>query len=61
MNKFYFLILFFGCTQFSSNSTKYKSPKLWSEPINDYLDIGQKVYPNDFDTRIGALSVYEIK
>ena len=61
MNKFYFLILFFGCTQFSSNSTKYKSPKLWSEPINDYLDIGQKVYPNDFDTRIGALRVYENK
>jgi len=60
MNKlFSFTLLLFSCAQYTPNDIKYNIPKLWSEPINDYLEIGQKKYPNDFDTRIGALEVFD--
>ena len=60
MNKFFsFTLLLFSCAQYTPNDIKYNIPKLWSEPINDYLEIGQKKYPNDFDTRISALEVFD--
>ena len=60
MNKFFsFTLLLFSCAQYTSNDIKYNIPNLWSEPINDYLGIGQKKYPNDFDTRISALEVFD--
>jgi hypothetical protein len=60
MNKFFsFTLLLFSCAQYTSNDIKYNIPNLWSEPINDYLEIGQKKYPNDFDTRISALEVFD--
>ena len=62
MNNFFsfslFLLLFFGCSNNWPNKIEYDSPKLWSNPIKDYLKVGQEIYPNDFDTRIGALEVF---
>jgi len=46
MNKlFSFTLLLFSCAQYTPNDIKYNIPKLWSEPINDYLEIGQKNIP----------------
>ena len=53
------LCLTFGCVFQSPENILYGVPTLWSEPINDYLIIGEKKYPNDFDTRIGALEVFD--
>ena len=62
INKYFiFVLLFFGCNSQSSNKISYDDPQLWDEPINDYLSVGQETYPNNFDTRIGALRVYENK
>ena len=60
MNKFFSftLLLIFGCNNSDPNNIKYNLPKLWSQPIEDYLAAGEKEYPNDFDTRIGALEVF---
>ena len=54
----YSLLFFIGCNNNSPNNIEYVLPELWSEPIEDYLDVGEKIYPNDFDTRIGALEVF---
>ena len=53
------LCLTFGCVFQSPENILYGVPTLWSEPINDYLIIGEKKYPNDFDTRIGALEGFD--
>ena len=59
----YFVItlLFFGCNNQSIIDIRYNDPQLWDEPINDYLQVGEKKYGNDFDKRIGALSVFNNK
>ncbi|MED5248633.1 MAG: hypothetical protein VX887_04850, partial [Candidatus Neomarinimicrobiota bacterium] len=59
----YFVItlLFFGCNNQSIIDIRYNDPQLWDEPINDYLQVGEKKYGNDFDKRIGALSVFNDK
>ena len=55
---FFILLLYIGCNQKSPNQLLYDSPKLWAEPINDYLEVGVKEYPDGFDRRIGALEVF---
>ena len=44
----YSLLFFIGCNNNSPNNIEYVLPELWSEPIEDYLDVGEKIYPNDF-------------
>ena len=56
-----FTFLFFGCDYQKTIDTRYNIPQLWDEPISDYLNVGQETYPNNFDTRIGALRVHENK
>ena len=56
-----FTFLFFGCDYQKTTDIIYNNPQLWDEPINDYLQVGEEKYGDDFDKRIGALSVYSGK
>ena len=56
-----FTFLFFGCDYQKTVDVRYDNPQLWDEPINDYLQVGEEKYGDDFDKRIGALSVFSGK